>query len=110
MSTKTMYRMSIGNGNADRECLRQAVKIKMNEMISNLIHVEQDMMNELTMHRNSNDHKMEMKAYYDAHILLIQEIGQKYIEVIERLFNDKMIESNPFHREMNQNTNNCKPE
>eukprot|EP01083_Nonionella_stella_P004788 13954_1 len=110
MSTKSMYRMSIGNGNADRECLRQAVNNKMNEFISNLIHVEKDMMNELTMHRNNNDHKMEMEAICDAHLLLIRDIGQKYIEVIERLFNDKMIESNPFYRTMNQNTNNCKPE
>eukprot|EP01083_Nonionella_stella_P268941 909480_1 len=108
MSAKSMYRMSIGNDNADSECLRQTVKSKMNEMISNLIHVEQDMMNELTTHRNSNDRKMKIEAYCDAHLLLIRDIGQKYIEVIERLFNDKMIESNPFHREMNQNTNNCR--
>eukprot|EP01083_Nonionella_stella_P271491 919969_1 len=109
MSAKSMYRMSIGN-NADRECLRQTVKSKMNEMISNLIYVEQDMMNELAMHRNSADHKMKMEAYCDAHLLLIRDIGQKYIDVIERLFNDKMIESNPFHCEINPNTNNCKPE
>eukprot|EP01083_Nonionella_stella_P221501 791290_1 len=105
-----MYHMSasIGNGNADRECLRQTINNKMNELISNLIHVEKEMMNELTMHQNSNDHKME--AYCDAHLLLIRDIGQKYIEVIERLFNDKMIKSNPFYRTMNQNTNNCKPD
>eukprot|EP01083_Nonionella_stella_P076709 209162_1 len=104
---------SIGNDNTDRECLLR-VKRKMNEMISNLILVEQDMMNEMAMHRN-NDHKIksetdEWQQYCNAHILLIRDIGQKYIQVIERLFDDKMIKSNELYREIDQNTNNCKAE
>eukprot|EP01083_Nonionella_stella_P221502 791291_1 len=104
---------SIGNDNTDRECLL-LVKRKMNEMISNLILVEQDMMNEMAMHRN-NDHKIksetdEWQQYCNAHILLIRDIGQKYIQVIERLFDDKMIKSNELYREIDQNTNNCKAE
>eukprot|EP01083_Nonionella_stella_P176875 620132_1 len=90
MSTKTRHRMSVGSDNADRECLREIIKRKINEMISNLIHVEQDMMNDLCSTRY--DKKIE------AHMLLIREIGQKYIEVIESLFNDhdKVTKSNKF--------------
>eukprot|EP01083_Nonionella_stella_P275141 934371_1 len=104
MSTKTRHRMSVGNDNADRECLREIIKRKINEMILNLIHVEQDMMNDLCSTRY--DKKIE------AHMLLIREIGQKYIEVIESLFNDhdKVTKSNKFYCEMDQTTNDCKPE
>eukprot|EP01083_Nonionella_stella_P004838 14127_1 len=104
MSTKTRHRMSVGNDNADRECLREIIKRKINEMILNLVYVEQDMMNDLCSTRY--DKKIE------AHMLLIREIGQKYIEVIESLFNDhdKVTKSNKFYCEMDQTTNDCKPE